>query len=108
MAAKPPPPPPPDDEPTPTVRARLTAGKDPRALVEFHLGYGLDPFGSVGFRVAYESGLAPEDANDPRRLFNRVCAIATEEFNDRDAEVRRALGKRFKAPHPAPANLRGD
>lgn len=88
------PPPPPDDAP---------AGPPDRIKVGLRLTYGLDNYGSVGFDVGLETSVKDEDGST-RAAFKRAVAEIDREFNERDAEIRRGLGKRMQGK-PPPANI---
>lgn len=98
---KKPPQPTEDDEPQP--ERTVEVGAD-RVRVSYGMKYGLDNYGSFEFGVSVESSTRPADGGSIRATIKRVEGIAADAFNERDTEVRRALGMRLQG-EPAPANL---
>jgi len=93
------PPPPEEDDGVPAI----TVDGD-RVRVSYGMKYGLDNYGSFEFGVSVESSMRPADGGSIRATIKRVEGVAADAFNERDTEVRRALGMRLQG-EPAPANL---
>lgn len=99
MARRPePPPPPPPEEPEETMEVSRGFIPPDRVTVGFGLKYGLANYGSVEFHVGLETSMKPQDRGSVSAAFKRAASDAADSFNERDAEVRAALGRRIQDP----------